>query len=165
MFMLLFGDEVKNSRLKVISLLESNETTNEHLKCEDCKNCVVSFETLQSYDLFWNWFHDHAVNFNTYTDNTDETTHIAALAKLIGCLAAAPYFDDLPTFTKVSNEQMKHILLMLTPEQKRILYSGDKHVLIQGPYGSGKSIIAHKKLQMLSDEFEENGKNGLVHFI
>ena len=165
MFLLLFGDEVKNSRLKVISLLASNETTNEHLKCEDCKNCVVSFDTVESYDLFWNWFHDHAVNFNTYTDNTDETTHIAALAKLIGCLAAAPYFDDLPTFTKVSNEQMKHILLILTPEQKRILYSGDKHVLIQGPYGSGKSIIAHKKLQILSDEFEENGKNGLVHFI
>ena len=165
MFMLLFGDEVKSNRLKVISLLASNETTNEHLKCEDCKNCIVSYETVESYDLFRNWFHDHAVNFKIDADNTDEIIHIAALAKLVGCLAAAPYFDDLPTFTKVTNEQMKHMLLILTPEQKRILYSGDKHVLIQGPYGSGKTIIAHKKLQMLSDEFEESDNNGVVHFI
>ena len=165
MFLLLFGNEVKSSRLKVISLLVSNEKTNEHLKCGDCKNCIVSLETAESDELFRNWFRDHAVNFNTDVDNTDETIHNAALAKLIGCLAAAPYFDDLPTFTEVSNEQMKHILVILTPGQKSILCSGDKHLLIQGPYGSGKSIIAHKKLQMLSDEFKDSGKNEVVHFI
>ena len=53
---------------------------------------------------------------------------------------------------------MKHILAILTPAQKNILYSGDKHFIIQGPYGSGKSIIARKKLQMLSDELKRSKK-------
>ena len=52
MFMLLFGDEVKTSRLKVISLLASNKTSSEYLKCEDCKNCIVSIETIESDELF-----------------------------------------------------------------------------------------------------------------
>ena len=116
-------------------------------------------------NYFRNWFHNHAVNFNAYANNTDETIRIAALARLVGCLAAAPYFDDLPTFTEVSKEQMKHMLVILTPAQKSILYSSDKHLLIQGPYGTGKSLLAQKKLQMLSDEFKKSGKNGVVHFI
>ena len=37
-FLLLFGDECKQRRVKVISLLASNETVSENLKCEDCKN-------------------------------------------------------------------------------------------------------------------------------
>ena len=164
MFMLLFGDEVKRSRVKIISLLASNETANENLKCEGCKICLVSFETLASNELFENWFHNHAENFNIETDEIDETNIIAASAKLIGCLAAAPYFDDLPTFTKVPKQQMKHLLLILTPAQKAILNSDDKHLIIQGPYGSGKSIIARKKLQMLSDEIK-GSKSKEVHFI
>ena len=165
MFLLLFGDEVKRSRVKVISLLANNNTPNENLKCENCKNCIVSLETLESDELFQNWFHNHAENFSIDTDDIDETNIIAASAKLIGCLAAAPYFDDLPTFTKVPKEQMKHLLVILTPMQKSILYSGDKHLIIQGPYGSGKSIIAHKKLQMLSDEITGSKKNEETHFI
>ena len=165
MFMLLFGDDVKSSRTKVISLLASNETANETLICEDCKNCIVPFETLESNELFQNWFHNHAENFNVDADNIGESIIKAASSKLIGCLAAAPYFDNLPTFTEVPNEQMKHLLILLTPAQKKILYSSDKHLIIQGPYGSGKSILARKKLEMLLDELKESGKNGTVHFI
>ena len=101
MFMLLFGDEVKRSGVKVVSLLARHETANESLKCEGCKTCVISFETLQSEELFENWFHNHAENFSINMDEIDEANIIAASAKLVGCLAAAPYFDDLPTFTKV----------------------------------------------------------------
>ena len=165
MFMLLFSDEVKRSRVKVVSLLASNETANENLKCEDCKNCIVSFEILESDELFQNWFHNHAENLNIDSDSIDETNVTASSANLVGCLAAAPYFDNLPTFTNVPNEQMKHLLLILTPAQKKIIYSCDKHLIIQGPYGSGKSIIARKKLQILSDMLKRSKKNEVVHFI
>ena len=165
MFILLFGDEIKRNGVKVISLLASNETANENLKCGDCKNCIVSFETVESDELFQIWFHDHASVFNADTDNIFETNIIAASANIIGCLAAAPYFDDLPTFTNVQNEQMKHLIFILTPAQQNVLYSGVKHMVIQGPYGSGKSVIARKKLQMLLDDFERNKKSEEVHFI
>ena len=165
MFLLLFGDGVKRSRVKVISLLASHETINENLECEDCKNCIVSYKTLESDELFQNWFHNHAENFNADNDNFYDANIIAASTKLICCLAAATYFDDLPTFTGARNEQMKHLLVFLTPAQKNILYSGDKHLIIQGPYGSGKSFIARKKLQILSDELKRRKKSEVVHFI
>ena len=60
---------------------------------------------------------------------------------------------------------MEHMLVMLTPEQKDILYSGDKHLIIKGPYGCGKTIIARKKLEMLSGEPAKNGKNEIVYFV
>ena len=166
MFMLLFGDEVKRSKVKVISLLVSNGIANEYLMCEHCKKSIVSMEIMESYELFQTLWHNRAEDFQiTNTDNIDETKIIAASAKLIGCLAAAPYFDDLPTYTEVPNQQMKHLSIILTPAQKSILYSRDKHLVIQGPYGSGKSIIARKKLQMLSDELREIEKSEKVHFI
>ena len=104
MFLLLFGDGVKRSRIKVISLLASYETVNESLECEDCKNCIVSYKTLELDKLFQNWFHNHAENFNADNDNFYDGNIIAASTKLIGCLAAATYFDDLPTFTGAKNE-------------------------------------------------------------
>ena len=107
MFILLFGDEIKRNGVKVISLLASNETANGNLKCDDCQNCLVSLETLESDKLFQNWFDNHASVFNADIDNIS-TNITAASANIIGCLAAAPYFDDLPTFTNVQNEQMKH---------------------------------------------------------
>ena len=165
MFILLFGDEIKCNGVKVISLLASNEIASENLKCDDCQNCIVSLETLESDELFQKWFHNHAVVFNADIDNIVETNITVACANIIGCLAAAPYFDDLPTFTNVQNEQMKHLLVILTPVQQSVLYSGNKHMVIQGPYGSGKSVIARKKLQVLLDDFKRSKKSEEVHFI
>ena len=165
MFILLFGDEVKQNGVKVISLLGSNEIANENVKCDDCENCIVSLETLESDELFQKWFHNHAAVFNADIDNIVETNIIKASANIIGCLAAAPYFDHLPTFTNVQNEQMKHLLVILTPAQQRVLYSGSNHMVIQGPYGSGKSVVARKKLQMLLDDFKRSKKSEEVHFI
>ena len=165
MFILLFGDEVKQNRVKVISLMASNEIANGNFKCDDCQNCIVSLETLESDELFQKWFHYHAAVFNPDIDNIVQTSVIKASANIIGCLAAAPYFDDLPTFTNVQNEQMKHLLVILTPAQQRVLYSGSNHMVIQGPYGSGKSVVARKKLQMLLDNFKRSKKSEEVHFI
>lgn len=54
----------------------------------------------------------------------------------------------------------------MTPALKRILYSGDKHSIVQGPYGSGKSILTCKKLHMLSNELQESKKTKeQIHFI
>ena len=165
MFILLFGDEIKHNGVKVISLLASNEAANRNLKCDDCQKCIVSLETLESDKLFQNWFDNHASVFNADIDNIVETNITAASANIIGYLAAAPYFDDLPTFTNIQNEQMKHLLVILAPAQQSVLYSGNKHMIVQGPYGSGKSMIARKKWQMLLDDFKRSKKSGEVHFI
>ena len=166
MFLLLFGDELKCSDIKVISLLACDTEVDEHLKCKGCKHSIVSVETLESIHLFELWWHKHASHFQVANaSDIDEQQVEIFSAKFIGFLAAAQFFDHMPTFTKHSREQMEHALIMLTPEQKRILYSDIKHLIIHGPFGSGKSILARKKLQMLLEELEINEKNELVYFV
>ena len=166
MFMVLFGSECKLSKVKVISLLASSKTTYEDLKCEECKNFIVPFEALELYESFRAWMDSHAEKFDIInTEKIIEAKIIATSEKLIGCLAAAPYFDDIPTFTGIASEQMRHVLTFLTPDQKDILSSDQKHLIIRGPYGSGKSIVACKKMQMFIEELRESKKNELVYFV
>lgn len=167
MFILLHGDEFKHRKVRVISLLASNGIPNEELKCQDCKNYIVPYEVWESEELFQNWLQNHAENLKIDTGNTNEANIIAVSAQIIGFLAAVPNLTDLPTFTEDPTEQMKHFLdkTILTSEQKSILYSKEKHLIIKGPYGCGKSIIARKKLQMLSDDIKRSEKSEELHFV
>ena len=106
MFLLLFGDECKKSRAKVFCLLAINETAYE------------------LYETFLPWMSERSKDFNiTNTESINEDNIIAFSEKLIGCLAAAPYFENIATFTTVPKGQMKHVLMLLTPTQRDIIHS------------------------------------------
>ena len=159
MFLLLFGDECKKSRAKVICLLAINETAYENLECDGCKKFVVPSETSELYETFLPWMSERSKDFNiTNTESINEDNIIAFSEKLIGCLAAAPYFENIPTFTMVPKGQMKHVLMLLTPTQRDIIHSDEKHLIICGPCGSGKSVVACKKIEILLKELEESKK-------
>ena len=165
-FMLLFGDECIQSGVKVICLLASSKTAHENLECEGCKKFVVPVGALQSYESFLPWMSNRSVDFDIKnTKKIDKDKVIAVSEKLIGCLAAAPYFENIPTFTDDADDQMKHVLMLLTHEQKDIIYSDKKHLIIRGPYGSGKSVVALKKLEILLKDLEESKKNEVAYFI
>ena len=166
MFMTFFGDDLKETGVKVISLLVRNLLDNAFLNCEACEHSIVPVEALESYDSFQKHWDNNVSFFEVKnTNRLDKKKAEAFSAKFVGFLAAAQFFDNLPTFTADSSEQMEHALVMLTPEQREILYSADKHLIIKGPYGCGKTIIARKKLQILSEEFAENKKNEMVYFV
>ena len=166
MFLTLFGEDLKGTGVKVISLLVRNFVDNAFLNCEACEHSIVPVESLESYDSFQKYWDKKVSYFEVKnTNRLDKKKTEMFSAKFIGFLAAAQFFDNLPTFTSDSSEQMQHALVMLTPEQKKILYSDEKHLIIKGPYGCGKTIIARKKLQMLSEEFAENKKNEMVYFV
>ena len=165
-FLLLFGDECRQSGVKVVCLLASNETADENLECEGCRKIVVPLEALESYESFLPWvsrFSRDCHIKNTKEINKDKV--IAVSENLIGCLAAAPYFENIPTFTDDADEQMKHVLMLLTRKQKDIIYSDKKHLIIRGPYGSGKSVVALKRFEILLKELEESKRNEVAYFI
>ena len=165
-FILLFGDECKQSGVKVISLLASNETAYENLECEGCKKVLVPFEALESYESFLPWMSKCSKDFNIKnTKKINKDKVITVSEKLIGCLAAAPYFENIPTFTNDADEQMKHVLMLLTCKQKDIIHSDEKHLIIRGPYGSGKSVVALRKFEILLKKLEESKKNEVAYFI
>ena len=59
--------------------------------------------------------------------------------------------DLLPAFTIEEEKQMEEALLLLTTEQIDILHSEETHIIINGPYGSSKSIISSIKAKMIAD--------------
>jgi len=61
---------------------------------------------------------------------------------------------DLPSFTKNPENEIKEAqkLIMLTPEQRDIVYSTSKHKIIKGPFGSGKTVIAQKILKLVAND-------------
>ena len=55
----------------------------------------------------------------------------------------------LPTLTDNKSQQFKQTYFLYTRQQMDIHFSNAKHVVIQGYYGSGKSILGLKKLELI----------------
>ena len=156
----------KKNQVKVICLLARKETAYENLECEGCKKLIVSFEKLESYEFFLPWMSKCSKDFNiknTKKINKDKIIEVSE--KLIGCLAAAPYLQNVPTFTDDPDEQMKHVLVLLTREQKDIIDNDQKHLIFRGPYGSGKSVVALEKMKILLKELEQSKNNEMMYFV
>ena len=163
MFMLLFWDELKDSGMKLIPLVAKTSEGNEKLNCGQCTDFVVSVAELKTPKLFetlWDRLSRHCEIVNT--NEIDENKVKVFLATLIGLAATDYVYNKLPTFAKDPLEPMKGGLLMLTPEQMKVLDSQHKHWVITGPYGSGKTIIALKKLELLAESLPESD---IVYFI
>ena len=163
MFMLLFWDELKDSGMKLIPLVANTSEVNEKLNCRQCTDFVVSVAGLKTPKLFetlWDKLSRHCEIVNT--NEMDEIKVKVFLATLIGLAATDYAYNKLPTFAKDPSEHMKGGLLMLTPEQMKVLDSQHKHLVITGPYGSGKTIIALMKLELLTESLPEGD---IVYFI
>ena len=157
MLMMLLGNELKNSGIKVIPLV----VTDEEVVCTPCKKHLISKVAIEQIELFIKWFEQKSVDYditirdflNDESKNYEDRSKDVA-RKLISCMSLRNV-DDLFPALGIDN-QMKGALLLLTPEQRDILCSEDKHVIINGPYGSGKSIIAAIKAQKLADDLQAN---------
>ena len=62
----------------------------------------------------------------------------------------------IPSLTKDVIQQLRQTYLLYTPQQMNAYFSDNKHVVIQGSYGSGKSILGLKKLELIWKNFTEN---------
>ena len=56
------------------------------------------------------------------TDKINKGKVIAVSEKLIGCLAAAPYFENIPTFTKDADERMKRVNVINACAKRNYLF-------------------------------------------
>ena len=163
MFLLLLWDELKDSGIKIIPLVANTSKVNEKLNCDLCTDFVVSVAELEIPKLLetlCDKLSSHCKIVNT--NEIDEIKVGAFLATFIGLIATDNIHNKLPTFSKDPSEQMKGGLLMLNPEQMRVLDCQHKHLVIGGPYGSGKTIIALMKLELLAESLP---KSDVVCFI
>ena len=153
MLMLIVGDELKDTGIKVIPLV----VTDKRIKCTDCRSNLIQREEIENIDLFISWYEQKSVDFDIkFTDYFEESKINEILAKIVSCMGATKVHGSLPAFTTEEEKQMEEALLLLTPEQIHILYSEEKHIIVNGPYGSGKSIIGSIKARMIADNLVES---------
>ena len=90
MFILLFNDKLKDSNMKLISLVVTDKENYHKLQCSDCKNNVLSLETLKDPATFENWWEGKSTHFEKETVENINTDFINSfLAKFTGTVASA----------------------------------------------------------------------------
>ena len=155
--MFLYNDILKNSGIKLINLLATDGDVDCYRwRCKFCKHQTISMRSLDSCSSFENWLEKKKFHFKTEYDpaNKNNSFSLEFSAKLLGFLASFQFLKEehfhwrLPSLTDNPATQMVETTILLTPEQLRIVNSPNKHLMIQGCYGSGKSLIALKKTEM-----------------
>ena len=164
-FVFLYHDILKNSGIKLINLLATDADVDCYRwKCKFCEHQVISMSSLDSSDSFQKWFEKKECHFETdyHPSNKNSTFSFDFSAKLLRFLASFQFSKEnhfnwaLPSLTDNPATQMAETTILLTLEQLRIVNSPNKHLMIQGCYGSGKSLVALKKAEMTSKILKQN---------
>ena len=160
MFIVLLNDKLRNSNLKLISLVVTDKAHEIKLECPDCKNNVLSLEEFKDLHTFENWWKERETYFGKMSVKNISPDFIKNfLAKITGTVAATfIYGEHVPTLTDKSDEQMANVMVLLTREQMDIVYSQVKHIIIKGGFGCGKTIVAAALLKKISESLKNDEK-------
>ena len=160
MFILSFHDNLKYSNLKLISLVVTDKAHDVKLTCPTCINNVLSMEEFKDVSAFENWFEERATYFETESLENINCNFIKSfLAKITGTVAATfIYGKHIPTMIDRSNEKMTNLAVLLTRKQMKILHSQDKHIIIKGGFGCGKTVIAVAMFKKILESLKNDEK-------
>ena len=153
MFILLFNDELMGSGTKLIPLVLSEEKPK--FDCDKCLNHVLSESEFKAFTSLW-----EKTYFQTKSREKGKKSFTKDfLAKATSLMAATYiYHDCIPKFTSKTCEEMDSLAVLLTREQINIFYSQDKHMIVKGGFGCGKTIIAAAILKKISEGLGEHEK-------
>ena len=160
MFILLFNDDLKSSNLNIIPLVVTDNFHEVRLECSACINNVLSLKEFKDLPTFEKWWKERETYFEKVSLKNITPDFIKKFsAKMAGTVAATfIYGKHVPTLTDKSDEQMANVTVLLTREQMEIVYSQDKHIIIRGGFGCGKTIIAATMLKKISENLKNNEK-------
>ena len=159
MFILLFNDELMESGMKLVPLVVSDG--NPTVDCDKCLNHVLSEKKFETFTSLW-----EKKYFRTKSQGKTKKSFINDfLAKATSFMAVTCiYHDCIPKFTSKTCEEMESLAVLLTREQMKIFYSQDKHMIVKGGFGCGKTIVAAAILQKISENLGEHEKLFYVCF-
>ena len=159
MFILLFTDELKESGMKIIPLVvtdANSKSDNPELDCQLCLNHCLSEEEFKTFKSRWK---DKSYFQSKSVGNLNKGFGEEFLAKATSLMAAAfIYPNSIPKFTSKPCEEMESLAVLLTRQQMEIFYSQDKHIIIKGGFGCGKTIVAAAILEKISEGLLEHEK-------
>ena len=155
MFILLFNDELTESGIKLIPLIVTDGKAK--IDCDKCLNHVLSKKEIETFASPWN---DKRSYFQTKSEGkVTKDFSKDFLAKVTSLTAATSiHHDYIPKFTSNSCGEMESLAVLLTREQMKIFYSQEKHMIIKGGFGCGKTIVAAAILEKISKSLGEHEK-------
>ena len=158
----LLRDELENTGVIVTGLVAySGENAHNQSVCKDCDN-IFSFEIFNSVKTFKGFLK----SFFREKNIKDLKIHVArnlkknkvnifqaVASKILGYLSHLQFkmFEKpvLPVAEHDATDNIKQAELLLNCYQMEIAYSDDKRIWLEGNYGTGKTIVARKKLELL----------------
>ena len=158
LFILLFHNVLKN--MKLIPLVVINERFNPD--DADCRLCIKHVLSEKEIAGFSNWLKREECYFQTeYRNKVKEDLSKSFLARVLGVFAAASIQPNhIPVFIDEQNskKEMEEVKVLLTLKQIEIFHSQNKHMIIKGGFGCGKSIIAAAMLEKIAQSLENDEK-------
>ena len=160
LFLLLFHNVLKSMKLIPFIVINGNFNPDD-VNCHLCVNHMLLEEKLSDFSS-WPETEEKENYFLTGSrEKLKEDVSKRFLAKVLGVLAAASIHPShIPTFINDQNskKKMEHMKVLLTPEQMNIYYSQEKHMIIKGGFGCGKSIIAATMLEKIAQSLKNDEK-------
>ena len=165
-FLTLYNTEIQGSGVTIVGLLiTEDEKQGKLVKCSFCRLFSPSYKDFESLTTF----KDVWSSISSYEGWWD-LSNPKKQNKLFNDLAAeilcfmAPYEKSLPALTDDKSQQFKRTYLLFTRQQMNIYFSDAKHVIIQGSYGSGKSMLGLKKLELILENCRQDEKIVYINF-
>ena len=174
----LLKDELADTGVIVTGLVAySGENFHSQSACKDCGNIIVSFKIFDSvenfkafYKVFINEkeFQDLAIGLPASKKKDKASLFQVVASKIVGYLAHLQFITlekpILPLKKNNPTGDIKQAELLLDRYQMEIAYSNDKRVWLEGNYGTGKTVVALKKLELLCKGLEDKEVIYYVNF-
>ena len=169
---LLLRDVLKESGVRVTGVVTCPEENN-HSSCIDCKNFIVPysiFTSLERFISFWDSCTDKEIHKSVKDPVKNEELKIfeAVATEMVGFLAHMQYPTSdktkLPTPKNSPVENISEAELLLNRYQMEVVYSRQNRIFLTGSYGTGKSIIIAKKIEILLENLKDKDIIYYVNF-
>ena len=155
MFIFLFNDELIGSGVKLIPLVVSDGK--DKVDCDRCLSHVFSVKEFEAFESRWKKERNYFQRKSEGTVTKDFSTDF--IAKATSLVAATYVYPScVPTFTSKNCGEMESLAVLLTREQMEIFNSQDKHIIIKGGFGCGKTIVAAAILEKICQILQKHEK-------
>ena len=165
-FLTLYNNEIQESGVEVIGLLiREKEKQEELVECGFCRLFSPSYKDFESpttFNYWWDAIETYEGWWNLANPKKRNKLFYNLAAEILCYMAVQE--KGLPTLTDCQSQQFKQTYFLYNPQQMNIHFSDAKHIVIQGSYGSGKSLIGLKKLELIAKSLGQDEKIIYVNF-